>query len=99
MANRFASGKIALAECDRCALTYELHELQEEIVKGNPNGLKVCPSCFDPDHPQLHLGEYPVDDPQALRDPRPEKGLDDSREITGTGGLSVEDYIANTLHR
>ena len=93
MANRFASGKIALGECDRCGRNYDLHDLREEIVKGNLTNLKVCPSCFDPDHPQLFLGEYPVDDPQALRDPRPEKGLDESRELTVPGGGTVEDYI------
>jgi len=32
----------------------------------------VCPSCWDPDQPQLQLGMYPVDDPQGLRDPRPD---------------------------
>jgi len=32
--------------------------------------LKVCEECWDPDHPQLQLGMYPVDDPQAVREPR-----------------------------
>ena len=73
MANRFATGKIALGICDRCGLTYYLKELRKEIVKGKINNLRVCPSCFDPDHPQLHLGELPIDDPQALRDPRPDQ--------------------------
>lgn len=94
MANRFASGKIALAICDRCGLTYLLKELRNEVVKGNITNLKVCPSCFDPDHPQLHLGDLPVDDPQALRDPRPDTGEDASRELTVPGGLTVEEYIA-----
>ena len=30
----------------------------------------VCPSCWEPDQPQNQLGMYPVDDPQALRNPR-----------------------------
>jgi hypothetical protein len=30
----------------------------------------VCPECWDPDQPQLMLGTFPVDDPQALRNPR-----------------------------
>jgi len=94
VANRFASGKIALAICDRCGLTYLLKELRDEVVKGNITNLKVCPSCFDPDHPQLHLGDLPVDDPQALRDPRPDTGEDASRELTVPGGLTVEEYIA-----
>jgi len=99
VANRFASGKIALGECDRCGFHYELKELSDEIVKGNHTNKKICPYCWTPDHPQLHLGEFPVDDPQALEDPSPEKGLDDSRELTVPGDISVEDYIANTLHR
>ena len=32
----------------------------------------VCPTCWDPDQPQLQLGMYPVDDPQGVRDPRPD---------------------------
>ena len=32
----------------------------------------VCPVCWEPDHPQLKVGMYPVDDPQALRNPRPD---------------------------
>jgi hypothetical protein len=80
VANRFATGKIALGICDRCGFEYYLKELRKEIVKGTVNNLKVCPECFDPDHPQLHLGEFPVDDPQALRDPRPDSaGYAESR--------------------
>jgi len=30
----------------------------------------VCPECWDPDQPQLQLGMFPVDDPQAVRNPR-----------------------------
>jgi hypothetical protein len=70
MANRFASGKIAIAECDRCGGQYQLKQLKTEIIKTKRYELLVCPSCWDPDHPQLLLGMYPVDDPQALRNPR-----------------------------
>lgn len=72
MGNRFASGKKAQAVCDRCGQTVKLRELKNEIVKGRDTNLKVCHSCFDPDHPQLMLGEFPVDDPQALEYPRPD---------------------------
>jgi hypothetical protein len=70
MANRFASGKIAIAECDRCGQQFKLKQLKTEIIKTKRYELLVCPSCWDPDHPQLLLGMYPVDDPQALRNPR-----------------------------
>lgn len=70
MGNRFASGKIAIAECDRCGQRYKLKELKTEIIKQRKYELLVCPQCWDPDQPQLMLGTFPVDDPQALRNPR-----------------------------
>jgi len=72
MGNRFASGKNAIAECDRCGQRYKLKILRKEIIKTKNYNLLVCPQCWDPDHPQLQLGMYPVDDPQGLRDPRPD---------------------------
>jgi hypothetical protein len=70
MANRFASGKNAIAICDRCGFRFKLTELRTEIVKTKRYPVLVCSTCWDPDHPQLQLGMYPVDDPQALRNPR-----------------------------
>lgn len=70
MANRFASGKNAIAICDRCGFRYLLKQLKTEIIKTKRYQTLVCPSCWDPDHPQLQLGMYPVDDPQGLRNPR-----------------------------
>ena len=70
MGNRFASGKIAIAECDRCGQQYKLKQLKTEIIKQRKYQLLVCSECWDPDQPQLMLGTFPVDDPQALRDPR-----------------------------
>lgn len=70
MGNRFAIGKKAIAECDRCGQQFQLKKLKEEIIKTKRYQLLVCPECWDPDHPQLQLGMYPVDDPQALRNPR-----------------------------
>lgn len=72
MGNRFASGKRAIAECDRCGFRYLLKDLKKEIVKTKEHNTLVCWQCWDPDHPQLQLGMYPVDDPQALRNPRPD---------------------------
>ena len=71
MGNRFASGKIAVGECDRCGQQYKLTRLKTEIIKQRLYQLLVCPECWDPDQPQLMLGTFPVDDPQALRNPRP----------------------------
>jgi len=72
VSNRFASGKNAIAECDRCGQRFKLKILKTEIIKTKQYNLLVCPECWDPDHPQLQLGMYPVDDPQALRNPRPD---------------------------
>lgn len=72
MANRFASGKNAIAECDRCGQRYKLKQLKKEVLKTKTINYLVCPECWSPDHPQLQLGMYPVEDPQGLRDPRPD---------------------------
>lgn len=72
MSVRYASEKRALGVCDVCGFTYKLKKLRTTIVKGRETNIRACPECWDPDHPQLHLGEYPVYDPQALRDPRPD---------------------------
>ena len=73
MGNRFASGRNSIAECDRCGFRFKLKELRREIVKTKTINTLVCPSCFDPDQPQLQLGMYPIDDPQAVRNPRPDQ--------------------------
>jgi len=70
MGNRFASGKIAIAICDRCGFQFRLRELRTLIIKTKQVNILVCRECWEPDQPQLQLGMYPVDDPQALRNPR-----------------------------
>ena len=72
MATPFASGKYAIAECDRCGQRYKLKQLKMEVIKTKLYQLKVCDACWDPDQPQLQLGMYPVTDPQALYQPRPD---------------------------
>ena len=85
MGNRFASGKKAIAECDRCGQRFMLKVLKTEVIKTKNYNLLVCQECWDPDHPQLQLGMYPVDDPQALRNPRPDR----SYLISGNSGLQT----------
>ncbi len=70
MGNRFASGKNSIAMCDRCGQRFKLTALRKEVKKTKLFNLLVCDACFDPDQPQLQLGMYPVDDPQAVRNPR-----------------------------
>jgi hypothetical protein len=85
MPNKFSSGKFAIAQCDRCDFRFKLVDLKTEIIKTKPYRIKVCNTCWDPDHPQLQLGMYPVNDPQAVRDPRP----DVSYQQSGNSGLQV----------
>jgi len=86
MPSKFSSGKYAIAECDRCDQRYMLKQLKTQILKTKPYKIKVCPECWDPDHPQLSLGLYPVNDPQAVRDPRP----DVSYLQSGNNGLQID---------
>jgi len=72
MPSKFASGKYSIAECDRCGQRYKLSQLKKEVIKTKLFQIKVCQSCWDPDQPQLSLGLYPVNDPQAVREPRPD---------------------------
>ena len=85
MGNRFASGKWAIAQCDRCDGRYKLKQLRREIIKTKNYELLVCPECWDPDQPQLQLGMFPVDDPQGLRNPRPDR----SYLVSGLSGLQI----------
>ena len=87
MPNKFASGKHSIAQCDRCDQRFKLGQLRREVIKGRNYELLVCRECWDPDHPQLHLGEFPVDDPQGLRNPRPDR----SYQISGLSGLQLVD--------
>ena len=79
MSNKFTSGKYAISECDRCGQRYKLTVLKELIVRTRKTNIMVCPECWEPDHPQNMQGMYPVEDPQGLRNPRPDK----SRAFTG----------------
>ena len=86
MGNRFAAGKRAISECDRCGFRFKLKNLKGLVIKTKNVNILVCPQCWEPDHPQLLLGMYPVDDPQALRNPRPDRSYI-------TSGLLVTNYL------
>ena len=85
MGNKFASGKNAISECDRCGFRFKLKQLKRLIIKTKNVNILVCPECWEPDQPQLQLGMYPIDDPQALRNPRP----DLSYILSGLSGLQL----------
>ena len=85
MPTNFASGKHSIAECDRCGQRFKLSQLRKLTIKTRMVSIKVCDECWEPDQPQLQLGMYPVNDPQAVREPRP----DISYYASGTSGLQV----------
>lgn len=70
MSTKFSSGKYSIAMCDRCGQKFKLHQLTKQVINLVPTNLLVCAECNDDDHPQLQLGRYPVNDPQAVRNPR-----------------------------
>jgi hypothetical protein len=95
MPEKYASGKNAIAECDRCGQRYKLKELKKQVLKTKLYNIKVCPACWDPDHPQLQLGMYPVSDPQAVREPRPDtsyysSGLTGLQTVLGSSNAANE---------
>lgn len=81
MSGAFASNKRAHGFCDRCGFRSPLKDLKKLVINERVTGFKVCPTCWEPDHPQLRIGRIDVRDPQALRDPRPDSALGDSRTI------------------
>jgi len=88
MPNQFASGKHAIAECDRCGFQYKLSQLKELVIKTQNVNILVCEVCWEPDQPQLQLGMYPVEDPQAIRNPRPDTSYFEVG-ANGAGGSRV----------
>lgn len=93
MATKFASEKRAHGFCDRCAQRYPLKKLKTYLIKGHIVNMRVCPSCRDPDHPLNWLGilgaQKVANDPQALRNPRPDNSMADSRTLTGTNPVPL----------
>ena len=64
---RYASGKHAWGISDRSGFRYRLREMRKEW-----NGLLVGPDEYEEKHPQLKAPRVGAD-PQALRDPRPDR--------------------------
>ena len=93
MPSKYSSGKNSIAECDRCGFRYMLKELRKLTIKTKQVSIKVCKNCWEPDHPQLQLGMYPVDDPQAAREPR----RDNSYIQSGYNGLQITANTSTTV--
>lgn len=77
----YASGKYAIGICDRTGFQYPKKDLVPQIVNQRPTGMLVGKDVLDQDQPQLQLGKVRTDDPQAIRNPRPDRGLAESRQL------------------
>jgi hypothetical protein len=68
--------------------------LRTLVIKTKQVNMLVCRECWEPDQPQLQLGMYPVDDPQALRNPRPDNTYVQSGLLadgsTGEGSRNIQ---------
>ena len=84
----FATGKYALAICDRCGQQYKFSQLQQEW-----NGLKTCPECFETKHPQLDP-PYHSADAQALPWARPAR---EEPTIVFVGGSGDSSFTSNGM--
>lgn len=83
MAVKYAQGRHAISICDTCGQRYPLKDLKLQVVAGRITNIKNCPECLDIDNPQLLLGRFPVNDPIALLDPRPDTSRLGSIELWG----------------
>tara|TARA_R110000796_G_scaffold2275_1_gene9061 strand:- start:2397 stop:2720 length:324 start_codon:yes stop_codon:yes gene_type:complete len=72
---KYASGKNAYAISDRSGFRYRYKDMRKEW-----NGALVGKDEYEPKQPQL--GPFrKVSDPQALKDARPQTGLEEQRNI------------------
>jgi len=73
MAGAYSSGKYAHGFCDRCGQRVDhLNSMRQLVINLLPTSIRVCDECCEPDQPQLQLGRVQADDPQALRNARPD---------------------------
>jgi hypothetical protein len=85
VAHKFAQGKNSFGYCDRCSQRFPLRELKRIKIKDTLTQILVCRADWEISHPQLDQGKYPVFDPVALRNPRPDISYFQS-------GLNVNGY-------
>ena len=94
MPTKFASAKNSIAQCDRCGFRFKLKQLKQLVIKTKNVNILVCPECWEPDQPQLSLGLYPVNDPQAVRNPRPDSP---SFFQAGLTGIQIQPGTGNDV--
>ena len=82
---KFASGRYAWGICDRCGIRARLITLRTEFKLGRQINIRTCETCWDGDHPQNHLPKFVQNDPQALRQARPDTGRVQSTILSPPG--------------
>ena len=94
MPSKFASAKNSIAQCDRCGFRFKLKQLKTLVIKTKNVNILVCPECWEPDQPQLLLGMTPVNDAQAVRNPRPDSP---SYFQAGLTGIQIQSGTGNDV--
>ena len=79
----YAKAKYAFGFCDKTGFRYPLKDLVPEYNNGVKTGFLVGRDVVDPDQPQNFLGRLKINDPQSLRNPRPDTSLIESRTLYG----------------
>jgi hypothetical protein len=103
MATKFASEKRAFGFCDRCGFRYDLKKLKAYVVLGKIINQRVCPECWEPDNIRNWVGiigaQKVANDPQALRNPRPDTNLNDSRGLFAWNPIASQqaDFTLNSV--
>ena len=94
MPSKYASAKNSIAQCDRCGFRFKLKQLKTLVIKTKNVNILVCPECWEPDQPQLLLGMTPINDPQAVRNPRPDSP---SYFQAGLTGIQIQSGTGNDV--
>lgn len=79
----YARGSKAFGFCDLTGFRYPLNELVWEIRNGRRSGFRVGKDVVDPDQPQNFIGRLKINDPQSLRDPRPDTSQLEANALWG----------------
>lgn len=95
MTQPYASGKHALGLCDRCGRQRKLTDLVYQILDGKNTNWLVCPEdCLEQDQPQYQIGRYPIVDPQAIQNPRPDP--DNDRTVNNAAYAALLAWLNQT---
>jgi len=86
----YAKAKYAFGFCDKTGFRYPLKDLVPEYNNGVKTGFLVGRDVVDPDQPQNFLGRIKINDPQSLRNPRPDRSLLESRALYGFDPVGSE---------